>query len=93
MRIFYVWLAVISLISVVATVKDKLSAVLKKGRRVKENTLLILGGLGGASAMFLTMKLIRHKTLHKIFMFGLPVMIVFHVLMYIAVVYLLENYL
>lgn len=74
------WAAVISLTAIVVTVKDKLAA--KGGhRRTPEATLLWIGFFGGAGAMLLTMKLIRHKTRKPKFMIGLPLMLVLHVLL------------
>ena len=42
--------------------------------RIKEATLWIIGPLGGAPLSYLTMKLIRHKTKHKGFMIGMPLL-------------------
>lgn len=41
---------------------------------------MTFAALGGAAAMYVTMKAIRHKTLHKKFMVGLPVFIILHTL-------------
>ncbi len=66
-----IYFAVISLAAVVITVKDKRAAV--KGKwRVPEATLMLVGLFGGATAMLVTMKVIRHKTKHMKFMVGLP---------------------
>ncbi len=68
---FLLYLAVVSLISVIITAHDKSAA--KKGKwRVPEKVLFLFALLGGALAMYVTMKAIRHKTLHKRFMIGLP---------------------
>lgn len=75
-----VYAAVISLISVILTSVDKANAVRHK-RRVPERTLMLFGFLGGAFAMYVTMKLIRHKTLHKKFMIGLPLEFIFHIVL------------
>lgn len=65
----------ISLISVIVCATDKARA--KKGRwRIKESTLFLLSALGGSAAMYITMRLIRHKTLHKRFMIGIPLIII-----------------
>ena len=69
------WLAVISLITVIVTVYDKIAAKKRPRHRVPENTLLLLAVLGGGLAEYITMLLIRHKTKHKKFMVGLPVII------------------
>ena len=72
-----VWVAIISLLAIIFTVHDKSCA--KKGKwRVPENTLMLLGALGGAAAMFFTMRCIRHKTKHLKFMLGLPVLFLLH---------------
>lgn len=75
MILIYIFL--ISLLSVIVCVSDKQRAI-KGKRRISEKTLLILSFFGGATAMYLTMLKIRHKTKHKKFMIGLPVIIVFH---------------
>lgn len=68
------YFAVISLVTFVITALDKILAK-KKMRRIPEATLLTLALFGGAVSEYITMKLIRHKTLHKKFMVGLPVII------------------
>ncbi len=76
-KIIIVYFALISLVAVIVTVADKVAA--KKGAwRVPEATLMIIGLFGGALAMFITMKTIRHKTKHMKFMIGLPLEIVLH---------------
>ena len=67
--------AVISLVTVIVTVYDKIAAKKRPKHRIRENTLLLLAVLGGGPAEYLTMLLIRHKTRHKKFMVGLPVII------------------
>lgn len=61
----------ISLLAVSLTVHDKRRAK-RHGRRIPERTLMLVGLLGGAPAMYATMRMIRHKTLHRKFMWGLP---------------------
>ncbi len=70
---------IISLVAVILTVHDK-SAAKKHSRRVPEKTLFITALFGGAFAMYLTMLAIRHKTLHKRFMIGLPVIMVIQII-------------
>lgn len=77
--VFFIWFILISAVSIIMTVYDKWAAKHKK-RRVPERTLLSLGIVGGAAAMYLTMKMIRHKTKKKKFMVGLPLEILLHVL-------------
>jgi uncharacterized membrane protein YsdA (DUF1294 family) len=56
---------------------------------VRERTLFILSALGGCVAMYLTMLFIRHKTMHKRFMIGLPLIIV---LWGVAVSFVIERW-
>lgn len=72
----YVYLAIISLIAVVITCYDKIAAKKMPQSRTPEATLLFISILGGSVAMFITMKIIRHKTKHKKFMIGIPVIII-----------------
>lgn len=74
----YIYLIIISLISVIVTVVDKLAAKFHKWR-IPEKTLFILSILGGSVAMLLTMLLIRHKTRHKRFMIGIPLIIIIQI--------------
>ncbi len=74
MNYLFIYLAVISIISVIVTVADKVNAI-RHRRRVRERTLLILAALGGSAAMLITMLLIRHKTRHLKFMLGIPLII------------------
>lgn len=81
-----IYWAVISLVSVIITIKDKRAAINHKWR-VPEATLMLLGFLGGAEAMLLTMKIIRHKTKHLKFMLGLPAEIILHIALILFLFY------
>ena len=70
------YLAVISLISVVVCIYDKIASKKAKRHRTREATLLGLSALGGSVAMFITMLIIRHKTKHVKFMLGIPLIMV-----------------
>ena len=69
------YLALISLISVIVCIYDKIAAKHNPRHRTRERTLLLLSALGGSVAMLLTMLVIRHKTRHVKFMLGIPVII------------------
>lgn len=77
-ELFYtavLYLALVSLFTAIVTAADKIKA--KKGAfRVPESTLILLALLGGSVAEYAVMRLIRHKTLHKKFMIGLPLIII-----------------
>lgn len=78
---------IISIIAVLLTVYDKLAAKLLPKNRIPEKVLLGIGLLGGATAEYLTMQAIRHKTKHKNFMTGLPLMMVIHIALIAALLF------
>ena len=73
--VMLIYFLIISFYSVMLTCSDKRLAV-KGSRRVPEKKLFGAALLGGALAMYITMRTVRHKTLHKRFMIGLPVIII-----------------
>lgn len=82
--IFLGWFVFISLVTAIVTVADKVKA--QKGSfRIPEKALFLLALLGGSVAEYAVMRLIRHKTLHKRFMLGLPAIITLQLIL-IAIV-------
>ncbi len=75
---YLIYFSAINLISVIVCALDKHYAKTQK-RRISESSLFSLCFLGGSVGMYLTMKSIRHKTLHKRFMIGIPLIILFQV--------------
>ena len=75
MKYILIYFAVISLLSVILTIHDK-SAARKGKKRISERSLFLLSILGGSVAMFAMMRIIRHKTKHKRFMLGIPLIII-----------------
>ena len=76
LTIAIIYLAAISLISVIVCVYDKIAAKHMQRHRTRESTLLLLSALGGSVAMYATMQIIRHKTKHAKFMIGIPIIII-----------------
>ena len=70
--IFLIYLLIINFYAVILTVSDKRLAKKYGARRVPEKSLFLAAALGGSLGMYLTMKKIRHKTKHKRFMIGIP---------------------
>ena len=81
------YLIAMSLWALIITCYDKYAAKKRPEHRVREATLFAVSALGGSLAMLLTMLSIRHKTLHKRFMIGIPVIIVLQVAAVAALVY------
>lgn len=76
------WLIAVSLMALVVTMADKRRAK-RGGFRIPERTLWFVAILGGSAAMYLTMRGIRHKTLHRRFMWGLPLLMVAQIGMFL----------
>ena len=54
---------------------DKLKA--KRGKwRIPESTLLLLAAIGGSIGAWLGMKVWHHKTMHKKFQYGVPLLLI-----------------
>ena len=61
----------------------------KKGQwRISEATLLTMAAIGGSIGAWAGMRLWHHKTMHKKFKYGIPVIIIMQI---VLVVYLLTN--
>jgi uncharacterized membrane protein YsdA (DUF1294 family) len=73
------YLIIINFIAVIATAADKRKAQ-KHLWRIPENTLLLISALGGSPAMLFAMYAIHHKTRHKKFTIGIPVIIILQTL-------------
>lgn len=74
-KAFAIYLAAINVATFVVYGVDKLKA--RRGRwRISEAALLLLALLGGSLGAWLGMKAWHHKTLHKRFSYGIPLMMV-----------------
>lgn len=83
------YLLVISIVGFILPPIDKSRA--KRGVwRIPEKTLFIVSLLGGAVAMYISMRIFRHKTLHKRFMIGIPLIIVLHIALIVTAFVLLR---
>lgn len=83
------WLAVINLTAFFAFGLDKLKAKRKEKhehtRRIPEKTLFLLAGLGGSLGALLGMRVWRHKTLHRSFRVGIPLILALQVIVPVGV--------
>lgn len=75
MKIFLSYLLFINIFTFIAMGIDKRKAKKKKWR-TPEKTLMTLAIVGGSVGMILGMKFFRHKTLHKLFSIGGPVILI-----------------
>ena len=81
---YMVYFLVLNVISAIVCITDKHRAK-TGGFRIPESTLFTLCLMGGSVGMYLTMKSIRHKTRHKRFMIGIPLIIILQILVLLVV--------
>ena len=68
------YLIAINIVTLIVYGIDKVKAM--KGKwRISEATLLILAAIGGSIGALLGMKVWHHKTMHKKFKYGLPLIL------------------
>ena len=81
------YLLTINALSFILFGLDKYKA--KKGKwRISEATLLMMAVIGGSIGAWTGMRLWHHKTMHKKFKYGIPIIIILQV---VLAVYLLTN--
>jgi len=73
MKLLYSILIAINLFGLVLVGYDKKKAI-NNGWRIPEKNLFMIALLGGATGVFLGMKLFRHKTKHYSFIIGIPLL-------------------
>ena len=69
----YIYFAFVSLVAIIVTAYDKAISKRSDKARVRESTLFLISLIGGSLSMYATMLFVRHKTKHKRFMIGIPV--------------------
>ena len=78
MNIILYYLLAVNITSFLLYGIDKYKA--KKGRwRISEATLLLMAVIGGSIGAWGGMRIWHHKTMHKMFKYGIPVIIIFQV--------------
>lgn len=75
---FIIFLIAINIIAILLVKRDKELAKIPEARRIRESTLLTTAFIGGAIGEYYAMYKYKHKTLHKKFIYGVPLAIVFH---------------
>ncbi len=88
--VIIIYFGITSLFAIVITVYDKIAAKLHR-RRIPEKVLLLTAALSGCVAMYATMQIIRHKTRHKKFMVGIPLIFVTELIAAFGIYYAFGN--
>lgn len=86
--LYYILIAyfiIANIVAVALTIHDKRAARMHT-RRVRERTLFIAAALSGCVMVYLTMRIIHHKTKHPEFMIGIPAIFVAEVLIALMIV-------
>lgn len=82
--ILAIWLVLINVITFLVFGADKLQAKRKEKkdtvRRVPEKNLLLMAAVGGSIGALLGMKVFHHKTLHKAFKIGVPLILALQII-------------
>ncbi|KUO59471.1 MAG: hypothetical protein APF84_19390 [Gracilibacter sp. BRH_c7a] len=81
------YLAIINILSFLMFGYDKFKAK-RDGWRIPERRFLVLGLLGGAIGLYLGMRIFRHKTRHRLFVFGIPLLMTLNL---IIIYYLIRD--
>ena len=89
-KIILLYLAIVNVLGAGAVILDKWLARHEK-RRIRERTLFLWCIAGGCPLVYGAMKLVRHKTLHKRFMIGIPLIFIAQIAIVIAIVYYVNS--
>ena len=84
MQAVFIYLILINALSLVLMLLDKYKAR-KKLWRIPEGALLAIAMAGGSLGALIGMYLFRHKTRHLQFSLGIPILLVIHILLGIAI--------
>lgn len=89
-KIVLIYLALVNVSGACAVFLDKWKA--RHGRRrIRERTLFAFCWLGGCPLTYAAMKLCRHKTLHRSFMWGIPAIFALQIVVVSGILYLLYS--
>ena len=81
------YIILINLIGITLMFLDKRKAV-KNRWRISENTLMLTSLIGGSLGILIGMYTFRHKTKHKKFTIGIPVLLIVNILCIIILLYI-----
>ena len=81
-NILFYYLILVNIIAFITIYIDKKKAIKHKWR-IKESTLFLLSIIGGSLGTLLGMYTFRHKTKHKKFTLGIPLILIIQILIFI----------
>lgn len=80
------YVIIVNLIGFLLMGIDKRKAV-KRAFRIPESTLFIVALIGGSLGSLLGMYTFRHKTRHWYFVWGMPAILILHIIIILALIY------
>ena len=80
------YVIIVNLIGFLLMGIDKRKAV-KRAFRIPESTLFIVALIGGSLGSLLGMYVFRHKTRHWYFVYGMPAILILHIIAIVALIY------
>lgn len=88
-----IYLAIINIVTLIVYGVDKLKAK-RHQWRIPESTLILLAVIGGSIGALLGMKIWHHKTKHKKFKYGIPIILALQLALAVYIMYsdLLPNH-
>lgn len=78
LKLLLIYITLVSVITFIVFGIDKLKAK-KSWWRIPESTLMVLAVIGGSIGALLGMRVFHHKTLHKKFTIGIPVILILQI--------------
>jgi len=84
MSILYVYLLILNLIGFLLMGLDKYRAR-KKRWRIPEARFFLIAAIGGSLGIWMGMSVFRHKTQHRTFLYGVPVLLVLNVVAIVVI--------
>lgn len=87
-NIVYIYLIIMNIVGFLSMGVDKMRA--KNGKwRIKEKTLFLVAIIGGSAGSVLGMNIFHHKTKHRVFVIGMPLILI---LQTICILFLFGKY-
>lgn len=77
-----IYVILINILAITLCVYDKLMAKMRK-MRIKELNLIVVSLLGGSFGMLMAMHIAHHKTRKPMFKYGVPFLVIIHILIII----------
>lgn len=86
MEILITYITLISIFTFILMYVDKQKSI-KGDFRISESTFVKLSLIGGAIGTYIGMYTFRHKTLHKKFYIGIPIIILINLISFLLIYY------